>query len=90
MSFALREPQRFPGPMDDSQPMDLSKPSTETNLETAFGGESMANRKYLSWPSCFATPPPRKPSTPFEAIPDDWHCPICGASKASFVPYCAS
>ena len=25
--------------------------------------------------------------TPFEAIPDDWHCPICGARKASFVPY---
>ena len=27
--------------------MDLSKPSTHTNLEAAFGGESMANRKYL-------------------------------------------
>jgi len=27
--------------------MDLSKPSTQTNLEAAFGGESMANRKYL-------------------------------------------
>ena len=25
--------------------------------------------------------------TPFEEIPDDWHCPICGASKKSFVPY---
>jgi rubrerythrin len=25
--------------------------------------------------------------TPFEAIPDDWRCPICGASKKSFVPY---
>ena len=25
--------------------------------------------------------------TPFEAIPDDWHCPICDARKASFVPY---
>jgi rubrerythrin len=33
--------------MDPSQPMDLSKPSTEANLEAAFGGESMANRKYL-------------------------------------------
>ena len=33
--------------MDDSQAMDLSKPSTQTNLEAAFGGESMANRKYL-------------------------------------------
>ena len=27
--------------------MDLSKPSTHANLEAAFGGESMANRKYL-------------------------------------------
>ena len=25
--------------------------------------------------------------TPFEAIPEDWVCPICGARKASFVPY---
>lgn len=27
------------------------------------------------------------PGTPFEAIPEDWSCPICGARKASFVPY---
>ncbi len=27
------------------------------------------------------------PGTPFEAIPEDWHCPICGASKKTFVPY---
>ena len=27
------------------------------------------------------------PGTPFEAIPDDWQCPICGVRKASFVPY---
>ena len=27
--------------------MDLSNPSTQANLEAAFGGESMANRKYL-------------------------------------------
>ena len=27
--------------------MDHSKPSTQANLEAAFGGESMANRKYL-------------------------------------------
>lgn len=25
--------------------------------------------------------------TPFEAIPDDWRCPICGAQKKTFVPY---
>jgi rubredoxin len=27
------------------------------------------------------------PGTPVEAIPDDWLCPICGARKASFIPY---
>ncbi|MER3491772.1 MAG: rubrerythrin [Mastigocladus sp. ERB_26_2] len=27
------------------------------------------------------------PGTPFAAIPEDWHCPICGASKKTFVPY---
>jgi rubrerythrin len=25
--------------------------------------------------------------TPFEAIPDDWSCPICGTRKANFIPY---
>ena len=27
------------------------------------------------------------PGTPFEEIPEDWHCPICGASKKSFIPF---
>jgi rubrerythrin len=27
------------------------------------------------------------PGTAFEDIPEDWHCPICGASKKTFVPY---
>jgi rubredoxin len=25
-----------------------------------------------------------KPGTPFEAVPDDWVCPDCGASKDQF------
>jgi rubrerythrin len=25
--------------------------------------------------------------TPFEAIPEDWSCPICGTRKGNFVPY---
>lgn len=25
-----------------------------------------------------------KPGTPFEKVPDDWSCPICGAPKDSF------
>ena len=43
--------------------MDIAKPSTAANLEAAFGGESMANRKYLFFAEV-AIPPPRKPSTP--------------------------
>lgn len=27
------------------------------------------------------------PGTPFEEIPDDWHCPICNAQKKLFIPY---
>jgi rubredoxin len=26
------------------------------------------------------------PGTAFDAIPDDWVCPVCGATKADFVP----
>ena len=26
------------------------------------------------------------PGTPFEAIPDDWVCPVCGAGKSDFKP----
>lgn len=25
-----------------------------------------------------------KPGTPFEAIPDDWTCPVCGVGKDQF------
>lgn len=28
-----------------------------------------------------------KPGTPFEDIPDDWVCPVCGAEKSMFEPY---
>jgi rubredoxin len=24
------------------------------------------------------------PGTPFEKLPDDWKCPVCGASKSDF------
>lgn len=27
-----------------------------------------------------------EPGTPFENLPDDWVCPVCGASKDSFSP----
>ncbi|MGY0287616.1 MAG: rubredoxin [Thermoproteota archaeon] len=27
-----------------------------------------------------------KPGTPFEELPPDWKCPICGAPKSKFLP----
>jgi rubredoxin len=27
------------------------------------------------------------PGTPFTEIPDDWACPVCGATKDLFEPY---
>lgn len=27
-----------------------------------------------------------EPGTPFEDIPDDWVCPVCGAAKSDFEP----
>ncbi|HEY3488817.1 MAG TPA: rubredoxin [Candidatus Deferrimicrobiaceae bacterium] len=27
-----------------------------------------------------------EPGTPFENLPDDWACPLCGASKSEFEP----
>jgi rubredoxin len=29
------------------------------------------------------------PGTPFESLPDDWVCPVCGASKSEFEPLAA-
>jgi rubredoxin len=26
------------------------------------------------------------PGTPFENLPDDWVCPVCGAAKSEFEP----
>lgn len=27
------------------------------------------------------------PGTNFEALPDDWRCPVCGVEPETFVPY---
>ncbi|MCU0848138.1 MAG: rubredoxin [Spirochaetes bacterium] len=27
-----------------------------------------------------------KPGTPFEKLPEDWVCPVCGVAKDSFEP----
>ena len=28
-----------------------------------------------------------KPGTPFEELPDDWQCPLCGVDKEDFSPH---
>lgn len=28
-----------------------------------------------------------EPGTSFEALPEDWVCPLCGAEKSDFEPY---
>lgn len=28
-----------------------------------------------------------EPGTPFEELPDDWVCPVCGVEKDKFEPY---
>ena len=28
-----------------------------------------------------------EPGTPFEKLPDDWLCPVCGVDKESFKPF---
>lgn len=28
-----------------------------------------------------------EPGTPFEDIPEDWVCPVCGVGKEDFEPY---
>ncbi len=28
-----------------------------------------------------------EPGTPFDEIPDDWVCPVCGVDKTLFEPY---
>ena len=28
-----------------------------------------------------------EPGTPFESLPDDWVCPVCGVDKTLFEPY---
>ena len=50
-------------------------------------------RKYFCNP-CGYTYDPEKgdpehgiaPGTPFEALPDDWVCPVCGIDKSMFQP----
>jgi len=27
------------------------------------------------------------PGTPFDSIPPEWRCPVCGAEKSKFMPF---
>jgi len=39
---------------------------------------------YVYYPSVGDPDNGIEPGTPFEEIPDDWSCPLCGASKDEF------
>jgi rubredoxin len=60
----------------------------------SMGGQTQAEPETKRWicePCGFIYDPEEgdpdsgiDPGTPFEDIPDDWMCPICGACKADF------
>lgn len=41
---------------------------------------------YIYDPECGDLSNGIDPDTPFEDLPDDWVCPVCGASKDEFEP----
>ncbi|MHC5038451.1 MAG: rubredoxin [Planctomycetota bacterium] len=52
-----------------------------------------ANQKYICMICAYEYDPAKgdpdhgiAPGTPFEALPDDWACPTCGAGKEHFEP----
>lgn len=54
----------------------------------------MSIQKYICPPCGYVYDPEKgdpdggiPPGTPFEAIPDDWICPVCGVAKSLFEPY---
>lgn len=60
--------------------------------EPRFAGSDPATRKWICQQCSMIYDPvvgdPDSgiaPGTPFEEIPEDWHCPICGASKKTFI-----
>ena len=40
---------------------------------------------FQAWQTVDPSLPPLQRA--FEAIPDDWSCPICGTRKSNFIPY---
>mgnify|MGYP000055254778 FL=1 len=66
-------------------------------LQLLFGGEALARSIAQKWicQQCAMIYDPAvgdpdsgiTAGTVFADIPDDWYCPICGASKKTFVPY---
>jgi flavin reductase (DIM6/NTAB) family NADH-FMN oxidoreductase RutF/rubredoxin len=68
-----------------------SKEKTE-DLGKAQDGEKMKRYRcticgYIYDPAEGDPPAGIAPGTAFEDIPDDWSCPICGVTKADFVPF---
>ncbi len=63
-------------------------------MDKVKGGRKSQMLKYRCVSACGYTYDPEKgdpkkgidPGTPFERLPDDWVCPICGIRKCTFKP----
>jgi flavin reductase (DIM6/NTAB) family NADH-FMN oxidoreductase RutF/rubredoxin len=72
---------------------ETEKPKEKTEeLDKAQEGEKMKRYRcticgYIYDPAEGDPPAGIAPGTAFEDIPDDWSCPICGVTKADFVPF---
>jgi flavin reductase (DIM6/NTAB) family NADH-FMN oxidoreductase RutF/rubredoxin len=72
----------------------VKRGTTPKTAPTYVGKETMADSKlakykctvcgYIYDPELGDPDGGIKPGTPFESIPDDWVCPVCGASKDQF------
>lgn len=69
----------------------LREPWPRYELQRTDTGQAGETMRWICEPCGFIYDPEEgnpdsgiDPGTPFEDIPDDWMCPICGATKADF------
>lgn len=46
----------------------------------------MANQKFVCNVCGYEYDPAKENNVPFEQLPEDWLCPVCGAGKDEFEP----
>jgi rubredoxin len=94
LGYALREVNAFAVRSLTRDSRRSRRPSGEDGQGMSVSGQTQAKPEIKRWfcePCGFIYDPEEgdpdggiDPGTPFEDIPDDWMCPICGASKADF------